>query len=89
MLCRAGTAVPLSYDHKPGNETEKRRIEGAKGWVTEAGRINGNLNLSRYTLDSPLYSPLCLPCTNIRNLNLSRAIGVYLGGGGGGGKGGG
>jgi serine/threonine protein phosphatase PrpC len=46
VLCRGGTAVPLSYDHKPENEEERRRIEHAGSTITE-GRVDGNLNLSR------------------------------------------
>lgn len=41
-----GRAKPLSYDHKPQNETEKARIQAAGGFV-DFGRVNGNLALSR------------------------------------------
>lgn len=50
VLCRGGTAVPLSNDHKPAHETEKNRIEAAGGFLSDIGgvcRVNGNLNLSR------------------------------------------
>ncbi|CAM9754127.1 unnamed protein product [Pylaiella littoralis] len=47
VLCRAGVAVALSHDHKPLADTEKNRIERAGGFVNAAGRVNGNLNLSR------------------------------------------
>lgn len=47
VLCRAGEALELSKDHKPTQEAELLRIQQAGGWVTEAGRVNGNLNLSR------------------------------------------
>lgn len=46
VLCRGGTAVPLSYDHKPDLPRERQRIENAGG-VVHNGRIDGNLNLSR------------------------------------------
>jgi serine/threonine protein phosphatase PrpC len=46
VLCRNGVAVPLSYDHKPENDEERRRIENAGSTITE-GRVDGNLNLSR------------------------------------------
>lgn len=41
-----GKALPLSFDHKPNNEEESRRINAAGGWV-EFNRVNGNLALSR------------------------------------------
>lgn len=41
-----GEAKPLSYDHKPQNETEKSRIVAAGGYI-EFGRVNGNLALAR------------------------------------------
>ncbi|KIY45612.1 PP2C-domain-containing protein [Fistulina hepatica ATCC 64428] len=41
-----GEAKPLSFDHKPSNETEKARISAAGGYI-EYGRVNGNLALSR------------------------------------------
>ena len=46
VLSREGRAVPLSFDHKPENEEERRRIEKAGSTITE-GRVDGNLNLSR------------------------------------------
>ncbi|XP_013789962.1 probable protein phosphatase 2C T23F11.1 isoform X2 [Limulus polyphemus] len=41
-----GQVQQLSYDHKPGNEAETKRIIAAGGWV-EFNRVNGNLALSR------------------------------------------
>jgi serine/threonine protein phosphatase PrpC len=46
VLARGGKAIPLSFDHKPDNEEEKKRIEKAGSTITE-GRVDGNLNLSR------------------------------------------
>lgn len=46
VLSSAGLAIPLSFDHKPGNEEETLRIVSAGGFV-EFGRVNGNLALSR------------------------------------------
>ncbi|KAF8357882.1 ppm-2, partial [Pristionchus pacificus] len=46
VLSVNGRAVPLSYDHKPANEKEAKRIVAAGGWV-EFNRVNGNLALSR------------------------------------------
>ena len=47
ILCRGGTAYPLSFDHKPLQERELNRIRNAGGFVNHFGRVNGNLNLSR------------------------------------------
>ncbi|KAK7690087.1 hypothetical protein QCA50_006733 [Cerrena zonata] len=41
-----GEVKPLSFDHKPVNETERSRIGAAGGYV-EFGRVNGNLALAR------------------------------------------
>uniref|UniRef100_A0A2R5LLR9 protein-serine/threonine phosphatase n=1 Tax=Ornithodoros turicata TaxID=34597 RepID=A0A2R5LLR9_9ACAR len=42
----SGQVQQLSFDHKPSNEAETRRIIAAGGWV-EFNRVNGNLALSR------------------------------------------
>lgn len=50
VLCRGGTAVDLSKDHKPQDPSEYDRIRQAGGWVEADGdmyRVNGDLNLSR------------------------------------------
>lgn len=41
-----GRVQQLSFDHKPSNESETKRIIAAGGWV-EFNRVNGNLALSR------------------------------------------
>lgn len=41
-----GKAVPLSYDHKPDDEVEERRIRDAGGYVA-GGRVEGDLAVSR------------------------------------------
>lgn len=46
VLCRKGRAIPLSFDHKPDNQIQWKRIQGAGGDIIN-GRINGGLNLSR------------------------------------------
>ncbi|KAG8214601.1 PP2C-domain-containing protein [Butyriboletus roseoflavus] len=46
VLSVKGEVKPLSFDHKPANETERARIVGAGGYI-EYGRVNGNLALSR------------------------------------------
>lgn len=47
IVCRDGQAIELSLDHKPEDEQELTRITGAGGKVTQDGRVNGGLNLSR------------------------------------------
>jgi serine/threonine protein phosphatase PrpC len=39
--------MPMSRDHKPEDENERMRIEKAGGFVSNEGRVNGSLNLSR------------------------------------------
>ena len=46
VLCKNGTAFPMSIDHKPELESEKNRIYKADGWISE-GRVRRNLNLCR------------------------------------------
>ena len=51
VICKKGTASPMSIDHKPSIPSELKRIEKAGGWVSD-GRVLGNLNLSRGLGDS-------------------------------------
>lgn len=37
----------MSFDHKPEDDPERERVVKAGGKVTEDGRVNGGLNLSR------------------------------------------
>ncbi|OMJ15486.1 putative protein phosphatase 2C [Smittium culicis] len=46
ILSCSGEAVELSFDHKPSNAEEYKRIVAGGGFV-EFGRVNGNLALSR------------------------------------------
>lgn len=46
VLQSKGTAIALSEDHKPDLESERNRIQKARGYVID-GRINGNLRISR------------------------------------------
>lgn len=43
---QSGKAVPLSYDHKPDDSDELRRIQAAGGHVS-GGRVEGDLAVSR------------------------------------------
>ncbi|KAH9422287.1 Protein phosphatase 1G [Dermatophagoides pteronyssinus] len=47
VLSRNGQAIQMSEDHKPEDEREKDRIINAGGEITNDGRVNGGLNLSR------------------------------------------
>lgn len=47
VVCRNGTAIEMSLDHKPEDSAEWQRITSAGGKVTCDGRVNGGLNLSR------------------------------------------
>lgn len=46
IYTKTGEVIPLSTDHKPDLDTEKKRITNAGGYVSE-GRVNDNLNLTR------------------------------------------
>lgn len=41
-----GKAIPLSFDHKPDDEEEEKRVKNAGGYVT-GGRVEGDLAVSR------------------------------------------
>ncbi|XP_053625016.1 uncharacterized protein LOC128683413 [Plodia interpunctella] len=47
IVCREGKAIDMSIDHKPEDAPELERITKAGGKVSNDGRINGGLNLSR------------------------------------------
>jgi len=47
LICSGGRPMPMSEDHKPFDEVEYNRIYNANGYVSNEGRVDGNLNLSR------------------------------------------
>lgn len=47
VISRAGLAIDMSFDHKPEDEIELKRIIKAGGFLTDDGRVKGGLNLSR------------------------------------------
>ena len=46
ILARNGVALPLSFDHKPNNDTETVRVSKSGGFVRN-GRVDGDLAVSR------------------------------------------
>lgn len=46
ILCKGGSALPLSFDHKPNNPTEMTRVKEAGGFV-KYKRVDGDLAVSR------------------------------------------
>ena len=46
VACKGGQFIELSYDHKPDDPEERKRIYNANGFV-EDSRVNGMLALSR------------------------------------------
>jgi serine/threonine protein phosphatase PrpC len=60
ILASNGQARPLSEDHKPENEGEKKRILSAGGFVA-LGRVGGDLALSRALGDRRFKSDTNLP----------------------------
>ncbi|KAI0087998.1 protein serine/threonine phosphatase 2C [Irpex rosettiformis] len=53
VLCRAGKAVRLTYDHKGTDKQEAKRIMDAGGFVM-SGRVNGVLAVTRALGDSSM-----------------------------------
>ncbi|KAG6336627.1 hypothetical protein ID866_2466, partial [Astraeus odoratus] len=53
VLCRAGRAVRLTYDHKGSDKQEAKRITDAGGFVM-SGRVNGVLAVTRSLGDSSM-----------------------------------
>eukprot|EP00002_Diphylleia_rotans_P003850 TRINITY_DN12732_c0_g1_i1.p1 TRINITY_DN12732_c0_g1~~TRINITY_DN12732_c0_g1_i1.p1 ORF type:complete len:825 (+),score=126.80 TRINITY_DN12732_c0_g1_i1:71-2545(+) len=47
ILIRSGKAIRLSHDHKPTVPEEEERIRSLGGYVSDTGRINGLLAVSR------------------------------------------
>ena len=64
-----GIAYPLSIDHKPEDDDERKRIEEAGGFVTESKRVNGVLALSRAIGDADLQPPItCEPNVTVTEI---------------------
>lgn len=78
VACVNCECVPLSYDHKPDNPGELKRILAAGGYVL-GNRVNGNLALSRAFGDFhykgneqlPAEQQIVSPCPDIKILDLN------------------
>ena len=78
IVCRDGKAIEMSFDHKPEDEPERARINKAGGKVTQDGRVNGGLNLSRAIGDHayktnkslPLQQQMISPVPDVKKLTL-------------------
>lgn len=78
IVCRDGKAIEMSFDHKPEDEPERNRINKAGGKVTQDGRVNGGLNLSRAIGDHayktnkslPLQQQMISPVPDVKKLTL-------------------
>jgi len=57
VLSRGGTAVRLSRDHKPTEESEKLRIIELKGFIDKDNRVNGLIGVSRALGDHHMKGP--------------------------------
>uniref|UniRef100_A0A6G1SNS3 protein-serine/threonine phosphatase n=1 Tax=Aceria tosichella TaxID=561515 RepID=A0A6G1SNS3_9ACAR len=76
MIMRDGTCKPMSFDHKPEDPIERKRILSAGGLVCE-GRVNGGLNLSRALGDFTYKDPkldakdqMITPCPDVEVADL-------------------
>lgn len=76
----AGMAIPMSYDHKPCQLKEKKRIQEAGGFVAMNGvwRVMGVLATSRALGDYPLKVRLHFPRQNHQRLHFTGEEGRRL-----------
>lgn len=77
--------IPLSYDHKPENPQELKRILAAGGYVL-GNRVNGNLALSRAFGDFhykgndqlPAEQQIVSPCPDVKTIELNDDVDFLL-----------
>jgi len=75
VLCRGGSGIPITKDHKPHLAAEKARIIAAGGTVKKWGgsyRVNGNLAMSR-SLGDFFLKPCVSPVPDVTTVCLSPA----------------
>lgn len=72
VLCRNGKAIPLSFDHKPTNKSEMKRIQSSAGFVHNK-RVNGRLAVSRAIGDNSLkhLNPKLSPLTAMPEITIN------------------
>lgn len=70
VLCRGGEAIRLSRDHKALDEDEYVRVTEAGGFVTERGRVQGVLAVTR-SLGDMLLQPIVLNDPTVKEVTLS------------------
>ena len=86
IVCRDGKAIEMSFDHKPEDEPERARINKAGGKVTQDGRVNGGLNLSRAIGDHAyktnkslsLQEQMISPVPDVKKLSLNPETDTYV-----------
>ncbi|KAJ3709380.1 hypothetical protein LUZ61_013085 [Rhynchospora tenuis] len=62
VLCRKGTAVDLSHDHRPAHAPERERVIQCGGFIDD-GYLNGVLSVTRALGDWDLKCPDNTPCS--------------------------
>jgi len=70
-------AIPLSYDHKPDDEGEERRIRAAGGYVA-GGRVEGDLAVSRGLGDFRFKNMPTVLAGNSKKKNKSRGAQTFI-----------
>lgn len=86
VVCRDGKAIEMSFDHKPEDECERKRIENAGGQVTRDGRVNNGLNLSRAIGDHsykvnkslPLSEQMITSLPDLKSLDIDRSKDKFM-----------
>jgi serine/threonine protein phosphatase PrpC len=85
IISKNGLAIPMTVDHKPENEIEKKRILKANGFIKD-GRVNGMLNLSRSIGDLDMKkndnfdkkNQLVIPHPDIRKIDMLNVNFIFI-----------
>ncbi|PKI75342.1 hypothetical protein CRG98_004278 [Punica granatum] len=73
VLCKRGTAVEMSQDHRPSYLPERMRVEGLGGYILD-GYLNGYLSVTRALGDWDMKLPLGSDSPLIAEPDIRRAI---------------